>query len=582
MSSLSYTYPDLEDNKEREAEGEEWAVGSMTSRIDNLRKPVTPDVIRKTAVRFDAICSIKKPDELKAEILKFFPDNKHQIIREFFLKHPVCWHDLKRKLYAITTYDDISKKWHISEDKIWDIYSIFLIRGRAHDIGEQIRKLLPSVISENQSLLGYCGKQTSLLDANLTIQPSLLDEGGYIFNCISENNRKSYIRKLLTNGMIQNIDKCTYKEALELAPNIFPKLLNYLKEIFWKTIHIFPNQYKTFDSIVDTLDTMLWSSRWIERETAFRIIQSFHAWSSLEDIEKYHELANEKIKHLPAKLRKAGIIINTDIGATEHNDATIYSAQISFKGKEYRAEWRVKSVRSILQKMWETEEYTNKDAIRDMIGVSFIFPDGTPLDEKQELMITAWALMPNFWYILRAKWEFWGIISDVAQWLNRRKKNPALVSFKLWDTSHSDFNNAIQSGFISFDWESIWTEFQYLEESDAKWKKEDDKIYKPKWIIAVLMRWPKFSTPRDCFDILNNRIDEERIRELKFDTINAIIISYINDGFLIPYVSQSGKELLLTCKGKEKAFEKKFPTMEQCWPNHSRYNNALKYITGLQ
>jgi hypothetical protein len=39
--------------------------------------------------------------------------------------------------------------------------------------------------------------------------------------------------------------------------------------------------------------------------------------------------------------------------------------------------------------MWETEEYTNKDAIRDMIGVSFIFPDGTPLDEKQELMITA-------------------------------------------------------------------------------------------------------------------------------------------------------------------------------------------------
>ena len=72
------------------------------------------------------------------------------------------------------------------------------------------------------------------------------------------------------------------------------------------------------------------------------------------------------------------------------------------------------------------------------------------------------------------------------------------------------------------------------------------------------------------------------MRELKFDTINAIIISYINDGFLIPYVSQSGKELLLTCKGKEKAFEKKFPTMEQCLPNHSRYNDALKYITGLQ
>lgn len=116
MSALHNTYLEFEDPNNKGEEEEE--VGSMTSRIDNLRKPVTPDVIRKTAVRFDAICSIKKPDELKAEILKFFPDNKHQIIREFFYKHPVCWHDLKRKLYAITTYDDTSTKWYISEDKI--------------------------------------------------------------------------------------------------------------------------------------------------------------------------------------------------------------------------------------------------------------------------------------------------------------------------------------------------------------------------------------------------------------------------------------------------------------------------------
>jgi ppGpp synthetase/RelA/SpoT-type nucleotidyltranferase len=35
-------------------------------------------------------------------------------------------------------------------------------------------------------------------------------------------------------------------------------------------------------------------------------------------------------------------------------------------------EFRLKTIRSILQKMWETEEYTNENAIRDMIGIAFI------------------------------------------------------------------------------------------------------------------------------------------------------------------------------------------------------------------
>jgi len=59
-------------------------------------------------------------------------------------------------------------------------------------------------------------------------------------------------------------------------------------------------------------------------------------------------------------------------------------------------EWRVKTVRSILQKLWETEEYTNKDAIRDMIGVSFIFPDRIPVEEKKYFIIETGKLMPNF------------------------------------------------------------------------------------------------------------------------------------------------------------------------------------------
>jgi len=90
----------------------------MTSRIDGLRKPVSDDIIKKTNSRFDAICRIKPDNELRAEILRFFPNNKNLVIREFFQAHPVCWHDLQRKLYAITTFDEIRNIWYIDQDRI--------------------------------------------------------------------------------------------------------------------------------------------------------------------------------------------------------------------------------------------------------------------------------------------------------------------------------------------------------------------------------------------------------------------------------------------------------------------------------
>lgn len=562
---------------------------SMTGRIDGLRLPVTDAVIRKTHTRFDAICSIKSIDELKAEIQKYFPENRHKVIRIFFETHPVCWHDLKRKLYAITTFDEKRNIWNIDEDRIWEIYSIFLIRERKQDIGDKIRVLLPDIISENRAFLEYCAKKPSLIDAAITIQPSLLDEGGYIFSQISAEKSKWYITKLITSGMIQNIDNYSYQDLKKGIPDILSRLLIYLKEIFGKDIFIPLDQMASFDWIINTLDKMIRSPQWVIRENAFRVIQSFHAWSSLGEIEKYHQLAEEKIKHLPDRFKKAGITIDWDIETNEHNDAKIYSAQISFRGKEYKMEWRVKTVRSILQKMWETEEYTNKDAIRDMIGVSFIFPDETPVEEKKHLMIETGRLMPNFWYILRDKWGLWTEIIEVEKWLRKIRKNPALVSFKVWDTSHPDFNNSSISGFLSLDGESIWTEFQYLEQSAAKWKKEDDKKYKPKGMINVLMRWPKFSTPKDCYDLLYERVNTDvdglvntdRLQELWYASINDMIIDYIEEGFLIPYVSDTGTELLLTCKGKEEAFIKIFPTMQKCWTDHDKYLDMKKYILGL-
>lgn len=71
--------------------------------------------------------------------------------------------------------------------------------------------------------------------------------------------------------------------------------------------------------------------------------------------------------------------------------------------KEVTLSWRVKTIPSILLKMWETEEYTNADAMRDLIGLSVVYPDDTTEQEKIEIMFTFGKLMPNSGYILKDK-----------------------------------------------------------------------------------------------------------------------------------------------------------------------------------
>ncbi len=540
---------------------------SMTSRIDRLRGTISEQTIKNTEARYSAICSMTTKEGIKWEILKCFPDHNHKVIRDFFIAHPVCWTDIQRKIFAIRKYDKI---WYIEDRELWNIYDSFMIRGRKNDIWEKIRRLLPDAITRNQNLLAFSGAQ-----------PSLLDEGWHMFSKISAKNRKWHIRKLITTGMIKNMNSCfDYIEAVKHMPTLFLKFLHYLKEIFWKTIHI-PHG-RDFETIIKELDKMLDSWHGIQRENAFRIIQSFHAWSSIEQIEKFYELALERINLLPKKLEDIGIKLIGKICTIEHNGTTIYSANALHNWKPFRMEWRVKTVKSILQKMWETEEYTNVDAIRDIIGISIIWSEETPIDDKKNIITRFWTLMPDFWFLLKDKGGLWDNIFTVQEMLKNQKKNPVYISLKVWETTHPEFTNTSLSGYMQLGSEAIWTEVQFMDEKAAKWKKEDDKKYKPKGMINVLMRWPKFCTPRDCYELLNERVSAGRIKELWFSDINAMLLYYIeNEEFIIPYISKTGKEVLLTCKGKELAFTEKFPHLEKCIKWHSQYEKVREYIRWL-
>lgn len=49
--------------------------------------------------------------------------------------------------------------------------------------------------------------------------------------------------------------------------------------------------------------------------------------------------------------------------------------------------------------MWSTEEYTNADAIRDMLAMSITWADGTNDKKKEDIASTLLNLMPDYGYL---------------------------------------------------------------------------------------------------------------------------------------------------------------------------------------
>ncbi|NRH20740.1 hypothetical protein HOO68_01705 [Candidatus Gracilibacteria bacterium] len=538
---------------------------SGTTLIDSLRSPQSEKYGEKMKKTVEKILIGDDKSNFNTIIDQFF---SHKILREFFHNHPVCWIDLLRKLHKYRK-NDREEGWYIEDEHIEEVYKTFLIRGRTNDIGSKLRKILPDVIIKNQALLEFASKQ-----------PSLLDSGGYSYIKIPKNKRPKATIGLIYAGLTQNIDACTYENADTYFTKVLPKVLQYLKEIFG----IEPNLSfcRNIEQITKEIEKMFDSGRGDERENAFRVIQAFHAWSGIEQIETMHQDACAIVEKVPDFIQqKTGYVIS-DIDSVEQDGTTIYSGKLNFNGKKYAINWRVKSIKSILQKMWVTEEYTNIDAIRDMLGISIVWPDDAPENEKINIASVFLNLMPDYGYLLKNK----GLFSDeslgeIQKNASNKGKLPIYSTSKRGNSTHKDFNNASYSGYIKINGINLGTEIQFSDEKSMLWKKIDDKKYKPKDAILGLIRGPKFGTPGQIFRLLNAKIDVATMQQLGVNNINGIIILLIEDNFILPFVSKDGDAILLSCKGKDDVFKKKFSKMELCQKGHPHYDNLIKYLSKI-
>lgn len=85
----------------------------------------------------------------------------------------------------------------------------------------------------------------------------------------------------------------------------------------------------------------------------------------------------------------------------QYGDEIMYRGTVRIDNKSYPFYWRSKSMKSILQKLWQTAEYSNQDALRDTLGMTIIIPDDASINDISKIMSVCQKLMPHYGYVVK-------------------------------------------------------------------------------------------------------------------------------------------------------------------------------------
>ena len=112
------------------------------------------------------------------------------------------------------------------------------------------------------------------------------------------------------------------------------------------------------------------------------------------------------MKGLKEKVKKVWITLDTE--DTSVNGKSIIPGKMTCELEDgtfftCTMEYRFKSIQSIRLKMWESPDYNNIDALRDMIGIAIVWPDDTPQNTKVQVVSRCTEIMADKWYLIKNK-----------------------------------------------------------------------------------------------------------------------------------------------------------------------------------
>lgn len=484
---------------------------------------------------------------------------------DFFVSHPNFFYDLERKIHKHS--EKIWWKTVIPKEKEEEIFSIFLRFASFNSINlDNIEWLIREEIFGNQKLIiTLSWWNISLLDTSHGDVQRLVKEWK-----TAPKTRINFIASAIRNGMQVN------NQAIKAdISQILPKLQLYLTDIFdisyeFKWIH---NIHGLAEWVYHHIDT--WEMNGLDAKKAWMLIKAFTAWSAIMDIEKIHEKWKEYLETIPSRLSNADWITLENIG--QSGDDWVFTGNIVFNihGNSIPCiiNYRLKSIRSILLKMWENADYNTIDAMRDIIGIAIVFPPNTDEVVRTEIIkkMNSLFMLPRQ-YMFKNK----GLIEgkeSTTEILNNPESPPlnqrAAISRNKKTTSK--FINASASGFscITEDNNSeniIGCEIQYYTPEWYEFWKVDHYLYDPLKVMSAWSRGSWFLTPHQAINCIEQEISTDVIFN-KFrrtngfkhlDSPQGILYDYLKKGSLLVFLDSETQGVYIVPLDHAEAFTNKF------------------------
>lgn len=511
--------------------------------IDSNRTTECEDLSTRINNKIKITQDIKHTQEIEQYISDPF-------LKRYFQQFPSAWSSLKRKLHKYRSYKE--SRYFISKNDEEYIFPVLLRLGREKDIGTNLTKAFYNDVLQNSPLISCISREPSLIDASYGQL--------WFMNWEDSHTQTTFIKNLINHGISQhrsqNISTEEFRELLSYLKKYLSSIFSFTYEDLWDT----PTMYDVSQYISSKLFDK--NIRGFEKNKVWMLLKSFAAWWWYKEIEELRNNWQEMLLWLKTELSKHGIIITENEDQWEiwyTDDAKIFSGTMSIKLPDgnfsCKIEYRLKSMRSILLKMWENEEYTNIDALRDIIGVAVIWPDDTSEQTKIEIMSAFAQVMPQKGYLLKNKWLLKPeAIKILLQKLTTQNKEPlGRISNSKKGKSNEDFTNASESGFIRINDSVTGFEVQFFDETGYNFWKRDHYTYDPLKVISAASRGNWFITPHQALLAIQKEIPDTVLQQVN-QTPQQILYSYIEKGQLIAYVWIASWAVYISPKDHSKNF----------------------------
>ncbi len=524
-----------------------WILSSPTFLSISSGLEKSDEVVLQTKNLVSQLCSENNKNIVLAAVQKYV---KSRFLIDIISKHPTLWMHLIRMIHANVVHNVSEWSYTVPENKHSKIKSLLLTRDRESDIGEDANMATESIdkeILENQDFLKFCSEQWSPLDI-----------GSDIFDIVDPSQQKGMIQWLILRWMIDNVEGCTFKLRHKYFPQISTKIASYLPLVFPLHSDIYRElgAISNYDDFINKIMSELRNTGSVnyatKRINILRYIKAFHAWWDIENIEKAQKNAVEyaQIDNMKLLLKKARIPLHEPLEFSE-DGITQYKGKVTIEGKKYEIRWRAKSLVSILKKLWEIEEYTNIDALRDTLGISIIPPDNADDNEIRTIVDKVSQIMPNYGYMIKLKW----LLANYTPKNWSRVKKPLTITTEKEDKTNPHLNNVSVQGYVKLDKleHACWGEVQVIKESNFLWKKKEDHFYKIIWDLDLICRWEHFISPWYLMLFLDEIVSHLKLEKIStaLSETTKVEISIPNIRQLLLFLIQKGKISMFTNKHGE-------------------------------